>query len=247
MTQKTSTHFNGLAAAAGTGLAIGLGLVCLRPGRPRRKSTPANTPSRDNTVLPEPIPARLDRIEARLSAVESRPDPSAQSVSLTELNLRVQQQAKDTESLQVQMRETRERAAADAALVAKRFAEVAPKEDPARLQSMLDTALSLRAEDLRVRLQAEMLESVEATLTGFERTIDDKVSSRVSPIEKSLRDQSATLSDLSRRESESDAHLQRLISAVERLCERTDVLSPAPLHAKQPSFLDLPVESRLAQ
>jgi uncharacterized coiled-coil protein SlyX len=247
MTQKKSTHFSGLAAAAGTGLAIGLGLVCLGSGRPRRKPAPAKTPARDNTLLREPIPARLDRVEARLRAVESRPDSSAQSGVLTELNLRVQQQAKDTESLQVQMRENREKAAADAALIEGRLAEVAAKEDPARLQSMLDTALSLRAEDLRVRLQGEMLESVEATLTGFERTIDDRVSSRVSPIEQSLRSQSEAIADLSRREIESDAHLQRLISAVERLCERADLLSAAPVRAKQPSFLDLPVESHLAQ
>jgi hypothetical protein len=196
--------------------------------------------------LPE-IPVRLDRIEARLSAVESRPDPSAQSVSLTELDLRVQKQAKDTETLQVQMRETRQRAAVDAALVERRFAEVAPKEDPAILQSKLDTTLSLRAEDLRVRLQAEMLESVEAALTGFERTIDNRVSSRVSPIEKTLRDQSAMIADLSQREIESDAHLQRLISAVERLCERTDVLSAAPVYVKPPAFLDLPFERHLSQ
>jgi len=58
---------------------------------------------------------------------------------------------------------------------------------------MLDTTLSLRVEDLRVRLQAEMLESVESTLAGFERTIDDKVSSRISTIEKALTDQSAMI------------------------------------------------------
>jgi hypothetical protein len=150
--------------------------------------------------LPDPITVRLDRIEARLSAVESRP-----------------------------------------------AAEAARKEDPAILQSMLDTTLSLRAEDLRVRLQAEMLDSVEASLTGFERKIDNKVSSRVSPIEKSLADHSARIADLSRREIESDAHLQRLIAAVERLCTRAGVLSAAPVHAKKPSFPDLPFESHLAQ
>jgi hypothetical protein len=204
MTQKKSTPFSGLAVAAGTGLAFGLGLVCLAPGQLRRKAIPASAPSRDHAFLPEPIAVRLDRIEARLGAVESRP-----------------------------------------------AAEAAQKEDPATLQSMLDTTLNLRAEDIRVRLQAEMLESVEASLAGFERTIDNtidnKVSSRVSPIEKSLKDQSATIADLSRREIASDAHLQRLISAVERLCAQADALSAAPARTRQPSFLDLPFESHLAQ
>jgi hypothetical protein len=207
----------GVAVAAGTGLAIGLSFLCLGPGKRRRNTS-------NGVLLLEPLLDRLDCIETRLSAVETRPVSLANSVSLAEPDLRIQQQTKAIEALQAQMSETRQRIAADAALVERRFAEVVKKEDPAIFESMLDTTISLRVEDLRVRLQAEMLESVEATLTKFERTIDDKVSSRISTIEKTLTDQSAMIAALSQRETESDAHLQQLISSVERLCERTDSL-----------------------
>jgi len=232
----------GVVVAAGAGLALGLGFVRLGPGK-RRKTTPMNTASSDSILLIEPILDRLDGIDARLSAVESRAIP-ANSVSLTEPDPRFQQQTKDIETLQAQMSETRQRIAADALLVERRFAEVS-REDPAVVQSMLDTTLSLRVEDLRVRLQAEMLESVESTLAGFERTIDDKVSSRISTIEKALTDQSAMIAALSRRETESDAHLQRLISAVDRLCERSDSHSIVPMPTVEPPFLDQPFERHL--
>jgi len=202
------------------------------------------TSSSDSILMLEPILDRLDRIEARLSTVEARPVPAVHSISLAELDLRIQQQTRDIETLQVQMSETRQRVAAEAALVERRFAEVA-KEVPAIVESMLETALGPRVEDLRTRLHAEMLESVETTLTRFEQTIDSKVSLRIATIEKALTDQSAMIAALSRREVESDAHLQRLISAVERLCERTDERSPVPTPAKEPSLPDLPFEKQL--
>jgi hypothetical protein len=84
---------------------------------------------------------------------------------------------------------------------------------------------------------------VETTLTRFERAIDSKVSLRVSTLEKALIDQSAIITTLSERAIESDANFQRLISAVERLCERTD---PAP-HSHERPVLDLPFERQLSE
>jgi hypothetical protein len=126
--------------------------------------------------------------------------------------------------------------------VEARFAEAA-KEVPAILESILGP----HVEGIRARLHAEMLESVETTLTRFERTIDSKVSLRMATIEKALTDQSAAIAAMSRREIGSDAHLQQLISAVERLCERIDAPPPAPepMPVKEPSILDLPFENQL--
>ena len=166
--------------------------------------------SSESSPILEPILDRLDRIEARLSAVEARAVPStAHSLSLAELDLRIQEQAKGI------------------------------------AQSMLETALGSRVEDLRARLHTEMLESVEATLTRFEQTIDSKVSLRIATIEKALTDQSSTITALSQREIESDTHLQQLISAVGRLCERTEGRSPVPASAKEPSFAELPFDKQL--
>jgi hypothetical protein len=236
----------GLAVAAGTGLAIGLGFAYLGPGKRRRRTSAMSTSSSDSILMLEPILDRLDRIEARLSTVEARPVPAVtvHSTSLAELDLRIQEQTKDIEALQVQMSETRQRVAAEAAVVERRFAEVT-KEVPVMVESIVEAALGPRVEDLRARLHAEMLESVEATLARFEQTIDSKVSLRIATIEKALTEQSAMITALSQREVESDAHLQRLISAVERLCERTDERSPVPTQAKEPSFRSLPFERQL--
>jgi hypothetical protein len=169
----------GLAVVGGTGLAIGFGSK-----QRTQAATQATTmsDSSDNIPAIEPLLDRLDRIEARMSAVEARP-------------------------------------AADIA-----------KEVPAILESLLVPHVA----DLRARLHAEMRESMEAGLTAFEQTIDDKISLRISMLEKALIDQSAIVTTLSQRAIEAEANFQRLISAVERLCER-----------KEQPVLDLPFERQL--
>ena len=111
----------------------------------------------------------------------------------------------------------------------RRFAEAA-KEVPAILESLIGP----HVEDVRARLHAEMRESVQASLTSFKQTLDDKVSARIATIEKALTDQSAVVTTLRQRALEAEENFQRLISAVERLCERKE----------QPVF-DLPFERQL--
>jgi hypothetical protein len=152
----------------------------------------------DNIPAIDPLLDRLDRIEARMSAVEARP-------------------AVSVETLQVQ--------------VERHFAGVA-KEVPAILESLLGPQVA----DLRARLHAEMRESMEASLAAFEQTIDNKVSLRISALEKALIDQSAIVTALSQRAVEAEENFQRLISAVERLCER-----------KEQPVLDLPFERHLSE
>jgi hypothetical protein len=183
--------FKGLAVAAGTVLAIGF-------GSKRRTQATTVSDSSDNIPAIEPQLDRLDRIEARVTVVESRPTANI-------------------EALRIRMD--------------RRFAEVA-KEVPAILESLLGPYV----EDLRVRLHAELRESMEASLTAFEQTIDNKVSLRISTLEKALIDQSAIVTTLSQRALKAEANFQRLISAVERLCER-----------KEQPVLDLPFERQLSE
>jgi hypothetical protein len=186
-----SKILKGLAVAAGTGLAIGF-------GSKRRSQAPSMSDASDNSPAIESPLDRLDRIEARMSAVEARPIFSI-------------------ETLQVRMDQ--------------RFAEVAG-EVPAMLESLVGP----RVEDLRGRLLAEMWESVEATLASFEQTLDNKVSLRTSALEKALIDQSSTITTLGRRALEAEETFQRLISAVERLCQQKD--RPVP---------ELPFERQLTE
>ncbi len=190
----------GLAVAAGVGLAIGLGSGSVTFGKRRRP---------DNPRMRE----QLDRIESRISAVEAQPVPAA--VATAELDQRIIEHANNIEALRLQLNEYRERIAADIAAIEKRMADVT-KGIPALLESIV----APRVDDLRLRLRSEMQQSVNASLTTFERAIDDKVSDRIAALEKAMLDQSALVTALSQRAVESDLNLQGLISAVERFCER---------------------------
>src|ERR1035441_785989 len=162
-----SKILKGFAVAAGTGLAIGF-------GNTRRRQAPSTTDTPDNSLAIQALLKRLDRIEARMSAVEARPVSDTGSDGLAQLDHLVQRQTQDLETLRAQ--------------VERRFAEVAG-EVPAILESLLGP----RGEYLRARLLAEMRESVEATLTSFERDIDSKISLRTSALEKALIDQSSSI------------------------------------------------------
>jgi hypothetical protein len=56
----------------------------------------------------------------------------------------------------------------------------------------------------------------------IQRRVEELVSLRISPLQKALIDQSAIIKTLSQRAIEAEATLQRLASAVERLCERNE-------------------------
>jgi hypothetical protein len=135
--------------------------------------------------------------------------------------MRIERQAKMIETLRVQLNGTRQ-----------------------SLESTLETTIGPRIDDLRARLRAEVLESVNSALATFERLIEARVSLRVSTIEKVLVEQSSGIRDLSQRTVASEANLQRLISAVERLCAQRDgqpLASPAQPPERQPA--SLPTES----
>lgn len=213
----------GIAVAAGVGFAIGMGVGragAVRRRRPGEDHAPRN--ASDEFLALE----RIGRIESRLTAVESRRPAAADSDAVARLNLRIEQQAKDIEALRLQMNEYRQWIANDIAGIEKRLADVT-RGMPAVLESIIVP----RVDDLRLRLRAETQQSLNSTLTTFERTIDDRISDRIATIEKAMLDQSALVTALSHRAIESDMNLQRLIAAVERFCERSggnqDVLAPA--------------------
>lgn len=211
----------GLAIAAGTGLAIGLG---------NKRSHPA-VPVVEPAI--DPLEQRLGRIESRLSAVESRP---AQPPDFAAIEARFESQEREIAALQKHMAETREKVAATGSVIERLFADVAEE-----VPGMVASVISSRVAQLRNTLTAEIQQAVDARLVTFERTIDDKVSGRVAALEKALVDQSGVITALSQRALESDANLQRLISAVEKLCERTE---GRPAAAAQPRE-DAPFEKHL--
>jgi hypothetical protein len=204
----------GLVVAAGVGFAIG---VATGKRRPREE----NRGSKNSPDGPPPL-ERLDRIESRITAFEAQPLP----VTETELDLRMQVQSKDIEALRLQMNEYRQRIASDVAVIQKSLADIT-KSIPA----LLELIVAPRVDDLRLHLRLETQQSVDASLTTFERAIEEKTSHRMAALEKVMLDQSGLLTALSHRAIESDINLERLIAAVGRLCDRTNESPELPREA----------------
>lgn len=95
-----------------------------------------------------------------------------------------------------------------------------------KFESMMEVALAPRVEELRVRLHGDMVETMETRLAAFEENIDSKVATRLSTLEKALIDQAAVITALSQRAVEAEENFQRLIGAVERLCEQKQSAPP---------------------
>ncbi|HTA43789.1 MAG TPA: hypothetical protein VK789_15145 [Bryobacteraceae bacterium] len=216
----------GLAVAAGLGLVIGVGSGRRRPGE-----ISMDKDLRPDHPSPEPLPERLDRIESRIRAVEAQP--------VNELDERICKQAEEIASLQLQLSDHRQKVAGEVAAIEKRFADIT-KAIPAALESIMVP----RIEDLRAHLRSETQQTINSSLTKFERAIDDKVSERIDTLEKTLLDQSTVVSTLSQRAVETDMHLQRLVAAVERLCERGGGAVP---FRQEPSTADLPFQRELSE
>jgi uncharacterized coiled-coil protein SlyX len=141
-----------------------------------------------------------------------------------------EEQASEIEALQAQVAEHRKKVAAQLAAIEKRF-EMLAREIPAVLESIVGP----RVEDLRSHLRTETQHSVGAALAKFERTVNSKLAERLAIVEKAVREQSVTVNALSRRAVESDANVQRLVAAVERLCT-SGTFEPSAL--REPSLVE---------
>ncbi len=112
------------------------------------------------------------------------------------------------------------------------------------LETVLETTLAPYVGKLRAQLLTDMQESMNTRLTAFEESIDSKVSTRMTAVEKALIDQSAVITALSRRAVEAEENFQRLISAVERLFEQKGI-TPAGQQGVSPAAFE-PFEKQLS-
>jgi uncharacterized coiled-coil protein SlyX len=103
-----------------------------------------------------------------------------------------------------------------------------PANEAPEIPEMLESIILTHIDEMRANLHAGTQALVNENMAAFEKTIGEAVSGRMSMLEKTLIDQSGIITTLSQRAIASDGNLQRLISAVERLCERSDV-RPAAL------------------
>ena len=236
----------GLAVAAGTGLAMGLtsGRVRVRSAPPRtdrapEARTPAGTPVTepdDEFLNIEPLLDRLERLEARVESIELRPraaeavagnavrfaDTSEYAALLADLDRRLEENSRDVALLRKSITEAEQRLSESVKSVERTVAQTR-EEMPA----FMERHVAARISDLENRLNREIEQAQQRALETLERAIDEKIASRIGSMEKALADQAGSIQLLSARTAETDNNLQRLVTAIERLCERAQLIPPA--------------------
>jgi uncharacterized coiled-coil protein SlyX len=235
----------GLAIAAGTGLAMGFTTTRFRVSPGQRfvhthPLPPATSSFESAPILPaedgefldiEPLLDRLERLEARVEALE-QPTPSSRAVpagvpgdyaaAIADLERRVEENTRELALLREHVTEAERRVSESVASV-QRNVERTRGEIPA----IVERHVSVRIDDLQKRFASEIEQSHQRTVEMFDRAIDEKISSRIGSIERSLAEQAGSIEALSARSIETDNNLQRLVTAIEKLCERTQLFPPA--------------------
>jgi hypothetical protein len=254
----------GLAVAAGTGLAMGMTsgrvrvrTVARRPYREPEVSAPAAIPASepdDEFLNIEPLLDRLERLEARVESMELRPrtaepvagntvlfsETSDYDALLADLDRRVEENTRDLALLRKSITEAEQRLSESVESVERRVAQTR-EEMPA----FVERHVAARISDLENRLNDEIEQAQQRTLATFERAIDEKIASRIGSMEKALADQAGSIAALGARTAETDNNLQRLVTAIERLCERAQLIPSAPEQRPAAYESRLPFESQL--
>ena len=231
----------GLAVAAGTGLAMGftsgragrvrVPLAAYHPPAPSIHPLPSDAPA-DEFLNIEPLLDRLERVEARVESIGQQPPQSNHvspdlpfdlSAAVADLERRVDENTHELALLRDSITAA-ERHATESAASMQRNVEQVRAEIPA----LVERHVAARIDALENRFAAEIEQSHQRTLEMFERAIDEKISSRIGSIERALAEQAGSIESLSLRTTETDNNLQRLVSAIEKLCERAQLISPAP-------------------
>jgi len=156
----------------------------------------------------------------------------------SDAEMRLDDQQRELAALRAEVDASGRRAAGEFASFERRLATTR-----AELPAAVEAAVSQRVEDLRTRLHAEMEEKTRSGLAQIDQAIDEKLAGRIAALETTLADQSAAIGSLNRRAMETDASLQKLISSVERLCDRAGA-PPVSQPVAEPSFFDLPFQAQ---
>jgi uncharacterized coiled-coil protein SlyX len=211
--------------------------------------TPLNNASADSAPEEfldiEPLLDRIERLEVRVDEISQQASaehvagPSVASVSpasnnatdsalasyaesIADLERRVEQNTRELDLLRRSIAEAEARMTESVTSVERRL-EQTRRELPA----IIEPLVTARIGDLQTRFTAEIEKSHRRTLEVFERALDEKISSRIGAIEKAIADQAGSIEALSTRSAETDNNLQRLVTAIERLCERAQLFPSA--------------------
>ncbi len=183
--------------------------------------------------------SRLERLEARVRLVESiSPAPSTALLPLsgaaaTEVEKLIRGQAAELETLQGRL--ARAESYITKAAESRNQMVLHGGDVPAKIESGLEGQMENRMDHMRLQIEEDLAKLNRRTLTTIEHMVEDRVAARVEPIEKVVRNQAKAVDDLRERFNLLEGHLQRLVTTVERLVERTPGQNRAAL-PEQPAF-----------
>lgn len=208
-----------IAVTIGAGLAVGLG----------RK--PVRRPAPHAAANLSPILTRLDEIEHRVMRAEHAPPrvvkPSPEEIEA--LGTLVSSQKEDIEALRRQIGAIERRNAEQVEAFGQKLALVEQQ-----LPAQIDAQVSGRMSELEQRLRGEFQEIHARTVDAFVQTIENRVIGRIGSLETNLVTQAQEITALREKTVKTDESLQKLLTAVERLCERAEARAQVPIAAPPP-------------
>ena len=194
------------------------------PAAAPRASAPVVAASAPVVAASAPVVAAPAPATAPATAVPS----SDYAAALDDLERRLDENARELALLRERIEEA-ERRAADSAAATRRSVE----ETRAEIPALIERHVEARLDNLRNHFADEIEQSHHRMLETFERAIDEKISSRIGSIERTLAEQAGSIEALTVRSTETDNNLQRLVSAIEKLCERAQWTAAPDQNARQ--------------
>lgn len=197
-----------LVATLGGGIIFGAGM---RLGKGSVKSSA--TAGADLT----PLLDRLDAMETRIGRAESATLPGSHAGELLGRDLEPIQralaaQAGDVEHLRIQIESVDRRNSEQMAALGKKI-DALERELP--LQIDLSVRPHLKSLEDKLRQSFEITQT--KTLDTFVQTLENKVLSRLSLLENAVGEQSDLIQTVRQRSELTDANLEKMLSAIEKL------------------------------
>jgi hypothetical protein len=175
---------------------------------------------------PYPILTRLEEVESRVSRVEHAPSAPAGPApeEIAALGTLLSAQSEDIAMLRQDILRIERRNAEQVESFGQKMASL-EQQVPAHIE----TSISAKMTELEQKLRGEFQEIHHRTIDAFADTIEERIVGRINALENSLIAQSHSIVSLRDKSLRTDDHLQRLLEAVEKLCDRAETQSQITL------------------
>ncbi len=207
-----------LIATLGGGIVFGAGM---RLGKGSVKS--AATAGADLSPLLE----RLDAMETRIGRAESASLPESRAAELSGRDLdpihrALAAQAADVEHLRIQIESVDRRNSEQIAALGKKI-DALERELPLQI----DLSVRPHLKSLEDKLRQTFEDTQTKTLDTFVQTLENKVLSRLSLLENAVGEQSDLVHAVRQRSELTDANLEKMLTAIEKLGRQNGQAYPA--------------------